>query len=225
MPNGALHAGTNILGNGISNSLLDRPFFENWVYSAGSGFASGAYSGYQLSDARGKNLWWGSEIGYNRNKWSFFNWDVPDYTIDFGIPNVGSNLANDCVPTTFAEAEAIIGGARTYDDFKKITSYQDNVGVSISGTDYEKLVNNTFNNVQTLSRTDYHNLFDAQYMRNSANSNEMFSVHFKGHADNVRGLQVFTRDPSKNKLIFRQGSYNFTSSGKGVTVWNIFRFF
>jgi len=129
------------------------------------------------------------------------------------------------VPTTFFEIETKRKGLRTYDNFKNISNYQQNVGVSTTQIGYETLVNKTFNNTQTLSRSDYHNLFDANYMQNAANNNEVFSVHFRGHADNVRGLQVFTRSPNLNKLTFRQGSYNFTSSGNDVEVWNIFRFF
>ncbi len=222
---GVYQAGVNVGLNGIANTINGDSFFDSWGGAALSGFINGAITGYQLADVNGKNLWWGSEIGYNRNKWSFFNWDVPDYLIDFGMPNVGSNLDNDCVPTTFAEIEAKRGGSRTYDDFKGISNYQENVGVATTQKGYETLVNKTFSNAQTLSRTDYHNLFDANYMQNAANNNEVFSVHFRGHADNVRSLRVFTRAPYKNTLTFRQGSYNFTSSGQGVVIWNIFRFF
>lgn len=81
IPNGFLHAGTNILGNGISNTLFDKPFFDNWGYSAGTGFAGGAYSGYQLSKEGGLNYWWGTKSenwGYNRDQWSLACWDKPD---------------------------------------------------------------------------------------------------------------------------------------------------
>lgn len=129
------------------------------------------------------------------------------------------------MPSTFAEVETKRRGARTYDEFKDITNYQENVGVKISGNDYEKLVHKTFNNVKTVSKTDYHKLFDAQYMQKAANNNEVFSVHFKGHVDNVRSLQVFTRAPYLNKLTFRQSRYNFTSMGSKYSILNIFWFF
>jgi RHS repeat-associated protein len=119
---GIYQAGVNVGLNGIGNLINGDPFFNNWEGVALSGLTNGTITGYQLADFNGKNLWWGSDIGYNRKKWSFFNWDVPDYTIDFGIPNVGSNLDLDCVPTTFTEVETKRGGVRTYDNFKKSTN-------------------------------------------------------------------------------------------------------
>ncbi len=222
---GMFQAGANIGLNGVVNTLSGDSFFDNWEGAALSGFVNGAITGYQLSGRNGTNYWWGSEIGYNRNKWSFFNWDVPDYIIDFGIPNAGSNSANDCVPTTFAEIETKRGGSRTYNNFKNSTNYQENVGVSISGTDYERLVNRTFDNTIKLSRRDYINLFDAQHMQTVANHNEIISIHFEGHADNIKGLQVFTHATYKNKLIFRQSRYNFTSRGSSYPIINAFWFF
>lgn len=106
--------------------------------------------------------------------------------------------------------------------FKKTKQYAKKI---ISGIDYEKLVHATFSDVQTFSKKEYHYLFNAEYMQNAANKNEIFSVHFRGHADNVRRLQVFTRSPHLNKLVFRQGTYNFSSYGSRHPVLNIFRFF
>ena len=228
IPGGLSHAGIEVGFNGIGNLMSGNNFFEGWELPAIYGLVSGAYSGYRLSDAGGLNYWWGtdqSKWGYNRHQWSFFNSNVEDYEISFGIPNVGSNLDNDCMPTTFTEIETIRGGTRTYNNFKNITNYKENVGVSISGTNYDILVHNTFKNVQTLSRTYYSKLFDAQYMQIAANNNEVLSVHFKGHVDNVRSLKVFTRAPYLNKLTFRQRSFNFTSLGSNYPILNIFRFF
>ncbi len=112
------------------------------------------------------------------------------------------NLDNDCMPTTFAEIERSRGDSRTYGQFKKLTSSQDNVGVSIRIDDYDKLVHNTFNNVETLSKSNCRKLFDVKYIQNAANNNEVFSVRFKGHVDNVRSLKVFIRAPHKNTLTF-----------------------
>lgn len=57
-------------------------------------------------------------------------------------------------------------------------------------------------------------------MQNAASNSEVISFHFGGsepHADNVRKLQVFTRHPMKNKIIFRQNKYNFSRGRQG---WN-----
>ena len=224
IPNGLIHAGANVAENGLINVISGDPFFENWEGAAISGFVNGAITGYQLADAKGLNLWWGKEIGYNRNKWSFFNWNKQDYEIFFGITNVGSKNDNDCVPTTFAEIEAKRGGTRTYENFIDITNYEENVGVSVTKNDYENLVYNTFDNVETVPQKDYYKLFDPEYMQNAANNNEIFSVQFKGHTDNVRSLKVFIDAPELNTLTFRETRYNLTRSGNGVIILNIFRF-
>jgi hypothetical protein len=39
-------------------------------------------------------------------------------------------------------------------------------------------------------------------MQNAAKNGEVFSYHFKGHADNVRGLKVFINAPKKNTQSF-----------------------
>jgi len=225
IPRGLFQAGVNVGINGLVNIINGDKFMDNWESAAISGFINGAITGYELAKANGTNYWWGNEVAYNRNQWSLYNVDKPDYVIDFNIPNVGSNLDNDCMPTTFLEIESKRGGIRTYDNFIKITGYQENVGVKIEIGEYEELIKSTFNNVQTLSRNDYYKLFDTKFMQAAADNGQVFSVYFKGHVDNVRSLQVYTRAPYKNKLTFRQSKYNFTLSGKGVTVLNVFWFY
>ena len=59
IPNGALHAGGQVALNGIGNLISGDNFFNNWGWSAGMGFVSGGYSGFQLANARGLNPWTG----------------------------------------------------------------------------------------------------------------------------------------------------------------------
>jgi RHS repeat-associated protein len=227
LPNGALQAGIQVSLNGIGNLTDGRKFFDNWYWSAGMGFASGAFSGYGLAKEKGLNYWWGNKVKYNRTAWSFYNVDKPDYVIDFGISNVGSKAENDCVPTTFTEIETRMGGSRTYENFKNYTGYKEGEGVLITGTDYDNLIHNKFGNVETLKSRNYNNLFIPEYMQNAAAKGEIFSVHFgpqNAHADNVRALQVFLRDSSKNRLIFRQSHYNFQRWNNN-NILNIFRIF
>jgi RHS repeat-associated protein len=227
MTNGALQAGVQVTLNGIGNVTDGRKFFDNWYWSAGMGFASGAFSGYGLAKEKGLNYWWGNEVKYNRTAWSFFNVDKPDYVIDFGIPNVGSYTEVDCVPTTFAEIERKRGGSRTYENFKQNPDYVESVGFKTTQRRYERLMKRTFGNstVETLSEDQYALLFDANYMQNAASNGEIFSYHFNGHADNVRGLEVYLRAPMKNQLLFRQGSYNYRYGHNQNTILNIFRLF
>ena len=231
IPNGLLHAGGNVLSNGITNAMYGQDFFSGWGFHAATGFAGGAYSGYQLSKKGGLNYWWGNEVKYNRTQWSFYNVDKPDYVIDFGIPNVGSKTENDCVPTSFYEAEVKHRGGRTYDDFKSSTGYREGEGVRGNKRQYERLINRNFpNNVQTLDEGNYSDVFSPSYMQNAVNKGKVVNVNFidgtRGHSDNVRELQVFLRDPSKNRLIFRQSSYNFNSMNmNNAHVANIFFLF
>jgi RHS repeat-associated protein len=101
LPNGLLHAGTNLLGNGISNTLFDKPFFDNWGYSAGSGFAGGALSGYNLAQDRGLNPWTGGLNQDQRAIWlNYKNGNITlqdavsqmngDYYTNAGSPTITS---------------------------------------------------------------------------------------------------------------------------------------
>ena len=49
IPNGMLHAGGNVLTNGITNSMYQQDFFDGAGFQAITGFAGGAYNGYQLA--------------------------------------------------------------------------------------------------------------------------------------------------------------------------------
>jgi len=68
-------------------------------------------------------------------------------------------------------------------------------------------MHDTFNNSETLCRRDYSNLFNSDYMKSTADKKEVFSFLFNGHADNVRSLQVFLRNPLLNTLTFRQSGF------------------
>ena len=216
-------AGVNVLTNGVDNLINDKRFFNNYQVAAFTGFAMGALEGAFISKEMGKNMWWGNDIAYNRGKWSIFNIDKPDYTIYFNISDVGSKSLNDCVPTTFAEIETARGGSRTYEEFRIMSDYKDGIGVEISKDKYAELLLRTFDNSEILNTNEYGRLFVPQYMETAAAKGEIFSVHFNGHADNVRALRVFNGKPILNKLIFRHSRYNMTSIGNGVAIMNIFR--
>lgn len=104
-----------------------------------------------------------------------------------------------------------------------MTNYINGEGVVTSKEAYAQLLMQTFDNAEILETTEYGKLFTPQYMETAASNGKIFSVHFNGHADNVRALQVFDRKPNLNKLIFRQSRYNMTSKGNGIAIMNIFR--
>lgn len=226
--NGLLQGGVQVTLNGIGNLTDKRSFFDNWYYPFAMGFASGAYAGYGLAKQKGVNYWWGDEVKYNRTQWSFINADKPDYVIDMSINNVGSKSANDCVPTTFAEIENRTGGSRTYSDFVTSTGHVVGEGNYESINSYRTRMRNTFTGYQQLQGTDAANVFDPTYMENASNTSDVISFHLRdgsgaAHADNVRRLEVFTRDPAKNRLIFRHTKFNLQQRDGWSNVLSIFR--
>ena len=64
-------------------------------------------------------------------------------------------------------------------------------------------------------------------MKKVALNREIISVHFNGHADNVRSLRVFLNKPFLNKITFRESSYNMTMEGNvnNVQILNIYRLY
>jgi len=110
----------------------------------------------------------------------------------------------------------VVSGARV--------AYARKLGIPQSPDLYEELMHETFDNVETIRHSQFAKLFDPNYMQNAASNNEVISVHFKGHADNVRSLKVFTREPSLNTLTFRESSFNFSINDK-LIVYNFFRIF
>ncbi len=55
IPNGLLHAGGNVLSNGITNAMWGNNFWQGAGWQAGFGFIGGAYSGYQMAKEIGLN--------------------------------------------------------------------------------------------------------------------------------------------------------------------------
>jgi hypothetical protein len=228
IPNGMLHAGGNVLTNGITNSMYQQDFFDGAGFQAITGFAGGAYSGYKLANADGLNYWWGNTNKYNRTSWSFYNIDKPDFVIDMNIPNVGSKATNDCVPTTSAELEAKTGGSRTYSDFTNDPNYIEGKGYFTTREGYREYMKKKFPNHHELFNDRSYLLFDPNYMTQAAQNGNAFSFHFgpnNAHADVVRKLQVFVNDPMKNRLIFRESRYNFSRSQGWNNIFSIFRIF
>ena len=223
---GGMMAGINVAANGIGNCLQGNNFFKNWYVAALRGFVEGAFEGYQMVAEKNRsieigekdNFWWGNRVKYNRNEWSFINTDKPDYEVIFDkIKNVGSLNSNDCVPTTFAELEAALGGKRSYADFLISTKYIQDKGVEISLFDYQKSLQHAFGNkFEKLDSKDLWKLFDPKFMEQAAKNGQIFSCFFYTHADNVRSLRVFTRASYLNELTFRQSRYNTNCNGTFV---------
>ena len=68
IPNALLHAGVGVASNGISNTALGQPFFNNWQGSAIAGGVSGGIRGYSAVNNKGTfNPWTG---GRRSNFWN-----------------------------------------------------------------------------------------------------------------------------------------------------------
>lgn len=130
--------------------------------------------------------------------------------VKFDIDNVGSLAENDCVPTTFAEADNYLGGDNTYDDYKTSTGYVDDKGVTTSRANYNNLVNKEFV-TKSFNPSD---ITSPNAMQQVQNSGDLISIHMKisngmFHADNLRSISYYS---NKIVMLFRIGSYKFNSS-------------
>ena len=209
IPNSLLHAGMNVTGNGISNTILGEPFFENWGPSAISGGISGGLSGYSISKDQGLNYLWGNEVKYGRTQWSFFTSEKPYETIEWNIRNVGSNKVNDCVATTFAEADDYFGGTISYEDYLSSTNYEEGIGTLTNKAGYQKMLSEKFKYVP----------FDPTYLADPQNAQEMLSrgyllntnMPYGGirHADNLRAISYY--HSGKITFKYRIGSFRLRS--------------
>ena len=141
IPMGLAYAGSYFIANGITNFCNNKDFFENWAAATLYGFVVGAITGGLLAYQSGKNIWWGNEIKYNRTRWSFDNSNKPDYTIYYGVKDVGNKTDQDCVPSTLAEIEDFLGGDWKYEDFRSSLKVVTKEGTELSKEEYLKLLN------------------------------------------------------------------------------------
>ena len=209
---------TDVILNGFNNLVRGESFTNNWEQSAKSGAVSGAIaggitggiSGYKTAKASGTNYWWGSEVKYGRNQCSFFTAEKPYEVVDFNIRNVGSKSLNDCVPTSFAEMNDYFGGNTTYEDYRAITNYQENVGVSRNRADYRELLSDNFNTSPYNNPSVLENLTTARDLQSSGyllHTNMPYSNGLR-HADNIRSISYYS---NKVVLRYRIGSYKLSS--------------
>jgi RHS repeat-associated protein len=213
MPNGLIHAGGNILTNGLTNTMYGQDFFNGWGFQAASGFAGGAYSGYQQSKERGLNYWWGGKVKYGRTQWSFFTSEKPYAEVKFGINNVGSKNMNDCDPTTFAEADDYFDGNTTYEEYKTITNYKEDYGVKDFRIKYQELLYEKFDAL-AYSASELENPQLAREILNSGyliNTNMPHGGNGMFHADNIRSIRYYS---NKVVLHYRIGSYKLSTVDK-----------
>ena len=72
IPNGLLHAGGNMLSNGITNAMWGNNFLQGAGWQAGFGFIGGAYSGYQMAKEIGLNPLTGGLNSSDRQIWQAY---------------------------------------------------------------------------------------------------------------------------------------------------------
>ena len=94
IPNGLLHAGGNVLANGITNSLYDQNFFDGAGFQAATGFAGGAYSGYSIVQEQNRILA-GLGIDARVNRWTGRIPRSNIFAMEYSGSLVASSAAND----------------------------------------------------------------------------------------------------------------------------------
>ncbi|GAB6013229.1 hypothetical protein MK137Hg34_000278900, partial [Viscerimonas tarda] len=213
LSNGGLQAGIQVGLNGIGNLADGHNFFDNWYWSAGMGFASGAISGYNLAQAGGRNYWWGNEVQYGRTPWSFFTSEMPYKTINFPVNNVGSLKPNDCVPTTLLENSDYFGGNLTYEQAVIDSKYQEGIGAGTNRTIDKEILAKRFR----FTDMGTAGLSDPDWVKqNIKDAGALVNVNMKQstnrHSDVLRSVRYY--HSGKVELQFRIGSYNLKSVNK-----------
>ena len=203
------------VGGGLSSWAMGGDFWDGAKHGALLGGISGAFSGgfagYAIAQAKGLNYWWGNEVKYGRNQWSFFTSEKPYYVVKWDVSNVGSKSLNDCVPTSFAEANDYFGGNTSYDDYLTRTGYIDDVGVRLVNDPnrYRDFVSEHFNTIPLGAD----GLTDERIVRDIKNAGGLIHTNMphRGirHADNLRSISYF--HSGKVVMKFRIGSFRFSS--------------
>lgn len=157
---------------------------------------------------KGLNYWWGNDVKYGRTQWSFFTSEKPYETISWNIKNVGSLSVNDCLPASFSEAEAYFDENISYEQYKTITKYQDNMGVFMTDRQYENLLSEYFD-MSKLTASVFDN---PQAVRNILNDGGLIHTSMPDggifHSDNLRSISYYS---NKIVLRYRIGSYKLSS--------------
>lgn len=214
---GIIGGASSFLLNGANNLIGGNNFFDNWKSSLISGAITGAITGAigggiaggKEALKQGKNVWWGNEVKYGRSQWSFINTEKPYQVIDFDISDVGSLSANDCVPTSFSEANKHFGGNTSYENYKLKTNYINGKGVETTEGLYGKLVSDNFRS----SRFSSSQLSAPGFAQDVLSRNGLIHVNMPyggiHHADILRSIRYY--HSGKIVMKFRIGYFKLSS--------------
>ena len=214
---GIIGGASSFLLNGANNLIGGNNFFDNWKSSLISGAITGAITGAigggiaggKEALKQGKNVWWGNEVKYGRSQWSFINTEKPYQVIDFDISDVGSLSANDCVPTSFSEANKHFGGNTSYENYKLKTNYINGKGVETTEGLYGKLVSDNFRSPRFSSSQ----LSAPGFAQDVLSRNGLIHVNMPyggiHHADILRSIRYY--HSGKIVMKFRIGYFKLSS--------------
>lgn len=112
---------------------------------------------------------------------------------------------NDCVATTFAEADDYYGGTTSYEDYLSSTNYEEGIGTLTNKAGYQKMLSEKFKYVP----------FDPAYLADPQNAQEMLSRGYLlntnmpygviRHADNLRRISYY----HSGRIVFKFRIGNF----------------
>ena len=222
--NGLLQGGIQVSLNGIGNLTEGRNFFNNWYWSAGMGFLSGAISGYELAKAKGSNYWWGGEVKYGRTQWSFNPSEKPYASYDFGLINGDNpNVRSDCGPATGVEADRYHGGKKNWNEIAEEMGYKTGEGTPVLNV--KQTLQNNYGGDWV---SDPNVIMNPDYMQDVSQKHDLISVLGDKmdpdnpnmmHWDNIRRIDYYS-----NKVVVRLriGSYNLNDA-MGRYKLNFFR--
>jgi len=229
IPNGLLHAGGNVLANGITNTMYGQDFFEGAGFQALTGFAGGAYTGYQLSDASGLNYWWGtdqSKWGYNLNQWSLAWWDKPDRIVFDDVKNRGAGKIN-CMGKSLHDlyggaeqewADYTFGGKGEYgNEYETMCRIRDDGGSVMKYSGDNEIM--TYDNISALNQSGGRGMITVDNYRGSG----------EGHAMAVKKIlyvpgkrfDVVLYDPYQGNRYLMRNFKQGTTLGQNLRFWFI----
>jgi len=203
IPNGFLHAGGNVLANGITNTMYKQDFFKGAGLQALTGFGGGAYSGYHIANDMGLNPWTGGLNQQQRAIW--LSYKKGNITLqDAAAKMHGADYTNAGSPRITASGLDINSRATTY----SLDPNGNRIGILAAARDYSSVSSEIEFHSAGLSSgkrflfTSYHELTHAKMfykgdMHNYYNFLQMnygsglFTTNLNKVAYSQAGLKIF----------------------------------
>jgi hypothetical protein len=218
IPNGLLHAGGNVLSNGITNRMWGNDFLQGAWWQAGFGFAGGAYSGYQLATERGLNYWWGTKTdnwGYGRHQGSFLPWRDKPNIIDFNSISY-TGVPMECDALTMATIDPLYTPEQ-WQNF--ILDYTDGNTVNYNQMYKDYGLESLRTNNANLTGSEIQNIVNQGYNNASFTVNNYYDIN--GNGPGTHRMTVNQVKYTDKYVKLKVSDWGWGKSQNGVTNYNM----